>query len=311
MSQCEHIFKCGNVVIDYTERYRYLGLCGDMHHNVFTRLYDNLVQPVLTYCSGIWGANKYPEMYTIQRKTCRAFLGVPKNTPNLAVQGDMGWLDPQYKVYIEAARLWCRLERTPDTSFLSKIHSWSKTFCKSWDNKLIKVFNGFGLEHIITSLDKSSGWILNKIVVHLKEVDFNNWYQGVQALPKLRTYKLFKTVLSTELYLNLPRYKRSILASLRCGSLKLEIETGRYSNPPTPAAARICKFCNFNCIEDESHFLLQCPFYHDIRISALPNFFENPSFVNNTLEIQLQRLLCNTTILSNLGQMCTPVENVL
>ena len=28
---------------------------------------------------------------------------------------------------------------------------------------------------------------------------------------------------------------------------------------------RVCKFCNFNCIEDEFHFLMVCPAYSTLR----------------------------------------------
>ena len=56
---------------------------------------------------------------------------------------------------------------------------------------------------------------------------------------------------------------RSILTHFRISAHKLEIETGRYviTNPKTPLENRLCKQCNLSEIEDEEHFLINCPKY--------------------------------------------------
>ena len=51
---------------------------------------------------------------------------------------------------------------------------------------------------------------------------------------------------------------------LRVGTLPLEIETGRYSRPVVPLDERLC-LCDLKVLEDERHFLLQCPLYDDQR----------------------------------------------
>ena len=50
---------------------------------------------------------------------------------------------------------------------------------------------------------------------------------------------------------------------LRISSHKLRIETGRYDN--LPRGERLCNLCNCNRIEDETHFLLDCPSFSSIR----------------------------------------------
>ena len=32
---------------------------------------------------------------------------------------------------------------------------------------------------------------------------------------------------------------------------------------------RKCKFCDMNCVENEIHFLLVCPLYHNLRLKYL------------------------------------------
>ena len=53
---------------------------------------------------------------------------------------------------------------------------------------------------------------------------------------KLRTYISFKSRLVTEDYvkLNIPRHERRILSMLRCGTLPLHVETGRWCRPVKP-----------------------------------------------------------------------------
>ena len=50
---------------------------------------------------------------------------------------------------------------------------------------------------------------------------------------------------------------------LRISSHKLRTETGRYDN--IPLVERLCNLCNCNRIEDETHFLLDCPSFSSIR----------------------------------------------
>ena len=50
----------------------------------------------------------------------------------------------------------------------------------------------------------------------------------------------------------------------RCGNLPLHIETGRYARPKLPVEQRTCFHC-VETVEDELHFLIDRPFYDDIR----------------------------------------------
>ena len=83
---------------------------------------------------------------------------------------------------------------------------------------------------------------------------------------KLRTYRLYKSDLETELYVRLAiqRDHRRILAMFRYGNLPLHIETGRFARPKLPLEQMTC-FHYIDSVEDELHFLIDCPFYDDMR----------------------------------------------
>ena len=60
---------------------------------------------------------------------------------------------------------------------------------------------------------------------------------------------------------------RSALTKLRLSNHPLFIETGRHSRIERPQ--RLCPFC-LTMIEDEIHFLIQCPIYKELRDKHLP-----------------------------------------
>ena len=65
-----------------------------------------------------------------------------------------------------------------------------------------------------------------------------------------------------------------LLAQFRCGILPLRIETGRYVGEKPEG--RLCKICDSQQIEDETHFLLQRPFYSVLR----DNLFSSIEYIN-------------------------------
>ena len=78
---------------------------------------------------------------------------------------------------------------------------------------------------------------------------------------------------------NLSSSERSAMAQFRCGILPLNIETRRFRNQALDE--RLCTLCEFNEIEDESHFLFQCSLYDELKrewvshiVNKTANFLE-------------------------------------
>ena len=69
------------------------------------------------------------------------------------------------------------------------------------------------------------------------------------------------------------------MAQFRFGILPLNIETGHFRNQALEE--RLCTLCEFNEIEDESHFLFKCSLYDELRsewvshiVNKTANFLE-------------------------------------
>ena len=77
--------------------------------------------------------------------------------------------------------------------------------------------------------------------------------------------------------------QRRTLTKFRISSHNLEIEKGRYTN--TPVEQRLCRLCTCkDDVEDEIHFLLECPSLADTRretLSEIESRFSNLKFLDN------------------------------
>ena len=151
-------FECLDSTIQVIEQYKYMGLMlneyidkgaiaksvaksanralglliakhkafGGMPHNVFSKLYDSLVVPVIEYAAAVWGNNDFSCINSVQNRACHFFMGVSKFTPNSAVHSDMGWKSTVHKQHLCIARLWHRLSNMDQYRVVSQVFWYSK-----------------------------------------------------------------------------------------------------------------------------------------------------------------------------------------
>ena len=101
----------------------------------------------------------------------------------------------------------------------------------------------------------------------LKELNLNETNCSQAKLSLISRYKdLCRLKLENEarMKINLDiimnRIHQKSLTKLRISMHKLEIENGRYTRKPV--ADRVCKKCNYNKVEDETHFICECSLYN-------------------------------------------------
>ena len=101
-------------------------------------------------------------------------------------------------------------------------------------------------------------------VYHMRKKYITYWKHSLCNSQKLEFYNAFKDSYTSSVYLDVTRKNpnRKTLVKLRISNHKLNIETGRYDK--ISRCNRICPVCSLD-IEDEIHFLLDCPKYSSIR----------------------------------------------
>ena len=112
-------------------------------------------------------------------------------------------------------------------------------------------------------------------------------------------YNTFKKEFEPEGYLDQIKHisARKQFAKFRISNHQLQIETGRYRTDKIFNANRICKLCNLNETEDETHLLFHCHCYNSIRMSFIQNLKSlhvYPVFVYKESEECIERLMSSS-----------------
>jgi hypothetical protein len=125
----------------------------------------------------------------------------------------------------------------------------------------------------------------NCVINFLCRKFIESWKAEINSKPKLRTYILFKENFQVENYVKYSknRLNRSLIAQLRSGTLPLNIEIGRFRH--IELENRTCTLCDLNVIENEFHFVCQCPVYSDCR-SIMYNSITTKHSEFNNLQVQ-------------------------
>jgi len=270
----------------------------------YTHLFETMVDPIVLYSAGVWGTKRFTFTDAIQNRAQRMFLGVHRYACNEAINAEMGWRSMFTKQILCVLRLWNRLCQMDENRLCKQIFNEDHKRCKrNWCadvKKFLEMATGDNLhyDNKLTVNVKECGIILD-------ELDKINWEVNIEKKPKLRTFRIFKKTYQTENYVKryLSKSSRAILAQFRCGISPLKIEIGRFYN--IPLELRLCELCSPDSIEDEKHFLLECPEYSDER-ELLYNAADeiNPHFNALESDKKLEFLMQNEGITS-------PVVNYL
>ena len=167
----------------------------------------------MDYCSSVWGVKRHQSLDNVQHRAMRYFLGVHRFTPILTMVGDTGWLPSIYRRWRSMIRLWNRLILMNDERLTKKVFNADLELhnsSKNWSFEIKQVMNDIGLSD---QFESKSVINLSKVDEHLNVFYTRKWQEDVQHVPKLRTYRVFKSEFKTEEYVKLNMYKngRSIM----------------------------------------------------------------------------------------------------
>ena len=295
-------FKYGDTILDKTDKYKYLGLqlhyslgynetvnplitsssralgmltskfysINGLHHDTYKKLYYTTVVPVMSYGSPIWGYKKYPKFETVQNRCMRTFLGVGKPTPIAGLYGEMGWYPPYIDHHVEVIRFWLRLHKMPDERLTKKVFITDQALkgSLSWASYASKILRHCNIQ---PASYNNQQYVLNTVKDTLIEEFVTKWQAELSTISRFRYYKDFKIAFGTEKYVvnTLNRKLRSVICKMRCDTLALAIELGRYRNPQIPRERRLCKYCDQEKVEDAIHVLFECSLYKEERTNFL------------------------------------------
>ena len=304
-------FNCGNKTIDVCSQYKYLGLMideyldynvtakhvsksahralglliakdkaqGGFSYDIFTRLYDVMVNSIIEYGAAIWGQKSYSCINAVQNRASRYFLGLGKRAPNLATQGDIGWRLPEDRQWLCIVRHWLRLCNMNDTRMCKKVFQWCKMHAslrtKNWIFRCETYFKRMDLRQLLNIDCGITCDQIKQVLISSQNAEREKkWLEGLNREKakqgtggnKLRVYRSFKQYFRVENYvkMNMSKKYRKAIAMFRAGVAPINVELMRYGPGSKPVNERKCFVCKDN-VEDECHVITQCPLYADIR----------------------------------------------
>ena len=233
---------------------------------------------------------------------CKQLLGVRRQTNNDAVHQEVGLLPISIHATKIAIRNWERIHEKRANMFLVASHSNAFEENLPWTAHVKDIFAKNGLletyllkveENEVTGevADPMANVLFERMVDQYNQTSFGT----INTSSKLSVYSKLKKEPAREPYLSEVKiYKhRRALTKLRMSSHSLEIERGRYDK--TEAKDRICKYCQVYGqikVEDEAHFVVNCPQYKELREKLLPSDIIQNTQLNE--EEKLIKILSDT-----------------
>ena len=249
-------------------------------------IFDHTIKPILLYGSEVWGTYNIDPMkdqrdnsFEIEKKyskldgeiLCLKFykyiLGVHKKSCNIAVVGELGRTPLYVDVIYFLLKYFDRIKNMEDSHLLKqglftsmKIHEGNGSSWFSVIEKILKCLN-ISIDNFDLSTVKNI--LIDRYMRFWKHSLVDN---ACNKKGKLCTYFDFKNIFKKESYLSQVKNfnHRMCMSKFRISFHNLAIERDRYKK--IDKKNRICLICwDSKTVEDEYHFLMECPLYSNER----------------------------------------------
>ena len=196
-------------------------------------------------------------------KFIKEILGVHYKATNAACRAELGRLPLKSKVQTAAINFWEHII-TSQNSLVNKTYSLTEQ-SNLWVKKVKKITSVLGYSFINSDPVNMIPLYQKSIQQWIHDIALQEQDSSILNSSKLDFYKNIYKIQTHAQYVDSISYRsdRSVLAKIRISAHKLTVKKGRYTG--IPRHDRICKVCNTGSIENEQHFLLECPAYKLLR----------------------------------------------
>jgi len=236
------------------------------------KLFDSLIKPILLYGSQFWAPLLAPQQLLgltdpnlgtyfkahsemggerVQLRFAKWILGVNKKTTNVFTWGELGRFPLLFSALEQAQVYFKRVMMAPQGTLLYHTMQEQQRLGLKWWSTMSALENTN-----VTSLKQ-------------KFTDMCLLYNSCHS--KTSFVETTKSSFGMQLYIQIVDdfSSRRTWSKLRGSASCLAIETGRYKQPFVKAEERYCTMCRDTeilVVEDEQHFLANCPLLEHIRV---------------------------------------------
>ena len=253
--------------------------CKYITRDCYFRIFESKILPILIYGSEVWGTMKLDSIETIHMMACKRYLGLPKNTPNRMIYGELGRYPLYITTYIRCVKFWLRILKLQDTRLTKQAYlmqlSMTENNKQCWASSIKNILAQSGFYHVwICQGVGDVNLFLDQLKTRLIDMFIQDWSGTLDSRERYHEYRLFKSLLTPEKYITFinVRSKRISFTMARTNTLPINANLYRFSKNTED---RYCFMCNMQ-LEDEYHILLVCPLYKDIRQKFLGQLLDKP-----------------------------------
>ena len=266
--------------------------------DVFLKLFDAQVQPIVNYGAEIWGLQVEKETESLHLFAMKKFLHVDQKTPNDLVYGELGRYPIYINSYVKCIRYWLKLVRMdgyrlPFQAY-KQLYKLDLRDKKTWATYVRQCLCRYGFAFVWDS--QGVGCVKSFLACfkqRLIDCRWQDWDYHIQTSERFAQYRLFKTSNSIEPYLSfkMNSFVRNALTKFRFGVSDIAAHCNRYKQN----SSELCRLC-MQERESEIHFVFECRALLDLRMKLIPRgYYHRPSMFRLILLMSSTRVttVCN------------------
>ena len=269
-------------------------------------LFDKLIRPILTYSAEVWGFTTSMITERVHLQFSKKQLGIKQCTQNDFVYGELGRTSLLVDRHLRIIKYWLKICNANRNKYIWHVYNVLLSDINqhpnwvNWVSLVRDLLSRLGFYYVwIQQGVGNSNAFMSEVRQRLTDNFVQNWNSRLLDSSRASCYRNI-SLFGHKLYLECVTVKkfRIALSRLRTSSHRLEIEAGRWSRPVRkPIAERLCFLCN--TLEDEFHFILECPVYSDFRSQYIkkkfwkrPNMLKFIELMTSENQAVLQKLAC-------------------
>ena len=252
--------------------------------DVFLKLFDACVQPVVQYGAELWALDTAAvHCEKIHLFALKRFLGVDRKTPNDLVYGELDRFPITINSVIKCIKYWLKLccmldERLPRKAYMM-LYKLDEKGNINWVSKVRIFLYEYGLGYAWMNQGVGDGSVFMSILKQrMVDCRWQNWESHINESERFFMYRGYGDLTHgrhSYLSLNIDRHIKNCLVKFRFGISNIRVHY--YRHRPYRAADLLCPLCEDE-VEDEIHFVLCCPVLCNLRNKLIPvKFYKKPS----------------------------------
>jgi hypothetical protein len=263
---------------------------GEHSPDLFLKLFDCQIQPILTYGAEVWGLTKNQQaIERVHLSAMKRFMCVSQRTPKHLIYGELGRHPLYVNTFAKCVKFWLRIVSMTDSRLPKKAYnmllSLQKQNYSTWacDIRNVLYMYGYGVVWETQSVGNVRAFIA-QFKRRLIDCFIQDWHSGLESHSFYDVYSTYGHSLALRSHFRLIKCinVRKIYTRFRIGTLPLR---SHFLNFVAIKAREnnCCPFCP-SSQETELHFLLVCPKYSDLRVQFIPlKFYRHPSLFKLSL----------------------------